>query len=488
MILQFVFLLYLLVLGFSFLSLFRKEIGQPFILLLAFPSGLILWSLIILLFLILGIPPLQPIILGIDFLVLAAVLYVNIKKRNFSQWRISSIVIYLILFGIVSSVLLAFNISFLSNDSWLLIIGGKSLATTGHIHNTLLASKGILSYVILSCAPYFGFTYPYALFPLLMMNLIFVMFYGIYSSSGEKRIRLNQPFLFSSLTMLFVLSGFFIIFNMFYIICNVFAAAFSFFALYGIYMRLLTQIRFWSIFSGLMLIGFSLSRLESNLFFLIPIIIVLSLNDIPSKEKIIYVSTVVGISLLWLFRLSFLLSDFDFHEIRTGYSFPIIGIFISLYLGVLLYLLFSQKGVFASINAHLPLIVLLALAAGWAYLLFTRGLYVKGVGLMIFKRYGDLIINVLRDGRWGMLWVGLSVLFAVAFFLKKIKYESVFLIYIFSFFLLFNVLNLYRYGWRRGWGDSGNRMLLYVVFVVAFYVFSKFSAFFFQRKQLNDAQ
>jgi len=487
MIQQFIFLFVVFIIGFCVLLFFKDRILQAYIFLLAFPMGLIVWTLIILVLEIFGIAPVKPLIWCLDGLVLISMVAFHVRKKNYSSIGIKSVGIVLILYILLALGFITFNYSYLSNDSWLLIIGGKNLVSSGGLPEVLLTLKGIVSYIILSSSYIFGFSYPNALFPILSLSLILTFFYGLYTASGYKKIQFNTIFIFNSLAVIFLVSGYFVFFNIFYVISNSLAAAFLFFSIFGLYQRLQTGVWFWTLFSCLNLVGFSLSRLETNIFVLPAIIIILSRKEIPEREKLLYVSPIVIICLLWFFRLANLLSNYNFREAKSGYNYKIITVLIAVYLFVFIYSMISRFRPFKSMNPYLPYLMIVVLTASWVYLLFTKGLFVRGSIIMIMKKYGDLVINILKDGSWAIIWIGLIFLMVIAVLLKKIKFESVFLYYIISFFLLFNTINLYRFGWRRGWGDSGNRMLLHVVFIIAFYIFLKFAYFLFDREQLNES-
>jgi len=315
-----------------------------------------------------------------------------------------------------------------------------------------------------------------------------LFFYGLYSVNKETRIKSGLRFNFFFLSLIFLLSSYFIFFSVFYVISNVLTAAFSFFAVFGIYKRLQSNRSIWTVFVILMVIDIALLRLEGSLFFLIPVVIYLAQEKIPPKEKLIFAIAGIGIPLLWFFRLSFMLSDFVPRRMKVAYTLPILTLLILIYMVLLFYVFISRKKILKKLSPFLPLLFLLTLSLTWTYMILTRGLVIKGAALMIIKRYGDLIFNVLKYGKWGIAWIALFVLFFLAVFLRRMKYESVFIYYIASFFLLYNAVNIYRFGWRTGWGDSGNRMLLHIVFILAFYVFMKIGgALFKERNQQNES-
>jgi len=172
---------------------------------------------------------------------------------------------------------------------------------------------------------------------------------------------------------------------------------------------------------------------------------------------------------LWHAYLACILSGFTHKYVLTSHRALLI---MALYIAAFILLILSQKISLRRLKKYFPLAMVYSLTLGWSFIIFTRGLIEKG-NMLILERYGILTLNVLKNGGWGILWVILTVLFIICLLLKRFPYESLFTYYILSFFLIFNILNLYRGGWREGWGDSGNRMLIQGIFIVAFYTFYK---------------
>jgi hypothetical protein len=408
-------------------------------------------------------------ILLIYLALLTAMTTINLKKRNFSKKIIVPSLFYLIIFSLISLLFIIFNYSFLSHDSWVLTIGGKYLALSHEIPDYFLGMAGLFSYIIHSASSFFGFDYIYALYPLITASFFIFFLYNLYSPQGEKKPGLNREFFLCLLLVLFLLTTFFILFNANYLHSNLLYAVYSFIALTGLWMRVVNRKRSWLIISSLALLTSSFLRMEGPLFSLIIIIILLSLKTISFKEKLFYSGIAVLPVIVWNIRLFFILpAQTDEHFLSP----PRVLLVAVLYSLALAALLFNPRGFLRKLKQYYPLSMLYFLSLGWSVLIFVKGLEEEDY-LLVLKRYGILLNNVLKNGGWGISWTAIAALFVLSLFFKGFKHESVFLYYIFSFFLLYNSIHLFRGGWRLNWGDSGNRMLLHIIFLLSFYAFLK---------------
>lgn len=481
MINQFVFLLFLAILGTSFMFLFRKNISLINIYALSLPMGLFLWGFILLILLIPGIPFNALFIIFLNILLLAAFLLFHIKHKNFFKKDLICFAIYFISLCFLSIFFISVNYSFLSNDSWNLLIGGKYIATYHDLTEGLIAKGGIFSFIINASGSLYGFDYPYALYPLMALSFFLFYFYNLYSPFNGEKLALNRKFSFNLLTILFLLSGYFILFNAYYLHSNLIYGIYSFIALYGLWKRSADGDKNWLIISAVALFTSSFLRMEGPLFSLIIIIILISARKIKFKEKLYYVGAFSLFIAVWHIKLSFILKEQSSKYFLDTNRALLITIFYFLTFAVLL---FSQRGVLNRLKEYFPLMMLYILSIGWTILIVTKGLKIRQ-DLLILKRYGIFILNAVKYGGWGITWIALGLLFIIGLSLKRVKDESVFLYYIFSFLLLFNIIHLFRGGWRLSWGDSGNRMLMHVIFVIAFYAFLKFRSVLFPKNQIE---
>ena len=470
MINQFIFLLFLGILGLNFMLFFRKTLSLINIYALSLPMGLSFWEFILLILFISGLPFNAYVIVFLNLFLLTTFIIYNFKNKNFSKKDLRYSVIYFLSFSLSSTFFIIVNYSFLTNDSWALLLGGKYIAAYNNLSENLIPLGGTYSYFIHSSSSLFGFDYLYALFPLMALSLSLFYSYNLYSPLRGKSLALNQEFFFSLLSVLFLLSSYFILFNANYLHSNLIYGFYSFIALYGLWKRLMSGDRNWLIISCVALLTASFMRTEGPLFSLIIIIILISTRIIKFKEKLYYVGIILLFVVAWYVKLLFI-----FPGLTSKYSLNTdrVILIIILYFITFTVLLLSQKITLNKLNKYFPLIMLYSLSLMWSVLIFTRGLKIKG-GVPVLKKYGIFIVNTIKYGGWGVTWIALGLLFIAGLSLKRVKYESVFLYYIFSFALLFNSINLYRGGWRLSWGDSGNRMLMHIIFIIAFYAFLKF--------------
>jgi len=484
MINQFIFLLVFVLLGLSVTCLFRKKIKKFFVFILSLPVGLSFWGLIILFFLIIGIPANRYVVLILNIFITITFFFIGWRRQRLSKREIRDVVIFLLVYSSVIFIFLKLNFSILTNDSWNLFIGGEYITSFTEMPDRFLAIYGIFQYTIMASGSIYGFDYLYALSPLMILSLSLILWENAYFFFRERQLRFDVRVLFSLVIVLFPLSGFLVSVGVFYISSNISTAFFAFFSLFGIWKRCESGKRLWTLFSALMLVPVGLMRPEGSLFILINIIIFISLSEVQYKEKMLYSFGVLVPISLWFLKLAINLTSYTDPQSNYLYSSDRLMLILFLYMLLLFYMTFLHKKLPQKLVDTFPIIMLYVLAIGWTYFLFYRGLTMK-LGLLIVQNYGNFIVNLLKDGYWGGLWIALGILFLLSLCIKKIKHESIFLYYIFSFVFLYNIVHLFRKGWRIGWGDSGNRMLFHILFIVCFYVFLKFLNFLFPKKEAN---
>ena len=477
MINQFLFLFFLEVLGLSFMILFKKNLDRAYLYLLSFPMGVSLWVFLILIFLCTGLHLYRWAVLTASFLMLGAFFLMDLKKKAFSREERMPLVILLLSFAALSFVFLGLNYSFFTNDSWALVAGGRTIALSTGLPARLLAEKGIFSYILHSAGSFWHFDYLYALYPMITLFLMLFFIYSLYAPFEKKRISLNRHLAYSGLAALFLLSTFFILMNSTYIHSNLLYGFYAFIAVFGLWKRLRGDHSVWLVVSILALLSSVFIRVEGPLVALIPVILLISTRELSLKDKRIYVLSVTLAVSAWFLKLFFVFSGFTGKKLNADRSLFVILIYLLCLLGSWL----SEKRGLARLRSYGPPAMLYALAFLWSYFIWTKGMSMKG-GDLIIRRYGILLVNILRDGGWGITWMALFFLFIAALFMARFPQESLFAYTILSFGLLFNSLNLFRGGWRVGWGDSGNRMLVHIIFILGFYIFLKFKVMIFKNE------
>jgi hypothetical protein len=477
MINQFLFLFFLEVLGLSFMVLFKKNLDRAYLYLLSFPMGVSLWAFLILIFLGAGVPVRRGAVLTASFLMLGVFFLMDLRKKAFSREERLPLAILLLSFAALSFVFLSLNYSFFTNDSWGLVAGGRTIALSTRLPARLLAETGIFSFILHSAGSFWHFDYLYALYPMIALFLVLFFIYGLYAPFGMKRISLNRHLAFSGLAALFLLSTFFILMNSAYIHTNLLYGFYTFIAVFGLWRRLQGDHSAWLVISILALLSSIFIRVEGPLVALIPVILLISARELSFKDKGIYVLSVTLAVSAWFLKLFFVFSGFTGKKLNADRSLFVILIYLLCLLGSWL----SEKRGLARLRSYGPPAMLYALAFLWSYFIWTKGMSMKG-GDLIIRRYGILLVNILRDGGWGITWMALFFLFIAALFMARFPQESLFTYTILSFGLLFNSLNLFRGGWRAGWGDSGNRMLVHIIFIMGFYIFLKFKVMIFKNE------
>ncbi|MBN1274309.1 MAG: hypothetical protein JXB26_18770 [Candidatus Aminicenantes bacterium] len=481
MIAQFIYLITVFLLGVSFLKRFGKNLGILHHFLLSFPTGLVVWCLTVLVLFIMGLSDQRWLVFLVQAVVfIGCLLPFRWQKKG---WKLHIFAIFLAIFTVIALFFLNLNLSFLSNDSWTQVSNGKIITSPYLLPDNIVASSGILTYILHSAPPIFGFDYLYSIFPLMAFFALLLLAVNVYAPEGTSGLFTGGPFLLAILAVIFTSGSFFFFFNTFFVHSGMPAGVAIFIAVFGLWKRLSTGDTAWNAVAVPSLVFFTLVRIEAPLFTIFYLVILFSLEEVGFKEKAFYFGAVFLFLGMWSFYLFVSLQDYwltvNKYYMTSERVLMVMGAYVLLF--VLLFL--TRWRLFNRLEKYLPFALVYFLTAGWTYVLFTHGLKVKGDGL-ILQRYSNLILNVVREGGWGLLWIALIPLFIAAFFLKKIPGESPVVMFIVSFFLFFQPLHLFRGGWRQGWGDSGNRMLHHILPVLIFYVFLKFRYSLFSEKTL----
>lgn len=474
---QFLFLTTAFILGAVFLLRFGRDLQPHYQFFLSFPIGLVIWCLAVFILHVLGISDKTGLVFLFQGIIFIGCLFSLRRLKNRRIFR--DLVLFTSIFIFLALIFLVFNFSFFSNDSWTQISHGRIIASSWNISDHFAASSGILSYIIQSAAVYYGFDYLYSIYPMLSFFFLCLLASCVFNPFEKKDFNLVGPAVLAGSAVLMTTGSFFFFFNSFYIHSNMMAGVYVFIAVFGLWKRITTGKKSWNAVAVPALVFFTLVRVEAPIFTLLFLVLLFSQEELILKEKSLYFGTVFLFLLLWNLRLAFMLRDYDLTRNKYHLTWERVLLVVGMYVFLFGFLLLLRWKVIDRIKRFFPFIMLYGLTAGWTFLLFYHGLKVKG-GELILSRYTDLAVNIFREGGWGLLWAALIPLFVAAVFLRKIPGESPVLVFILAFFLLYQPLHLFRGGWREGWGDSGNRMLLHILPVVLFYVFLKFRLSFFK--------
>jgi hypothetical protein len=309
------------------------------------------------------------------------------------------------------------------------VLGGRSIVMANYLPESLITSGGVFAYLIHSAGLAFGFDYIYALYPLMALSFFLFFFWSLFSPLKERRLALNGELIFSLIASLFLVSSYFILFHTVYIHSNLIFGIYVFIAIIGLWNRLVRKERNWLVISFVALTTSSFCRLEGALFSLIIISVFISLEIISSKEKMFYIGAFSLIVIIWHMKLFFTLSlNTSKYFLSPKRALTVATLYVLTF--VLLWL--SQKRPLRKWKKYLPILMLYVLSVGWSILILTLGLRIKG-GLLVLNRYGFLLLNMMKQGGWGITWIAVVLFFVVALFLKRFKHESLFIYFIFSF-------------------------------------------------------
>lgn len=310
-----------------------------------------------------------------------------------------------------------------------------------------------------------GDEYYYLLHPLLFTSLcalFFLLFFEIRSwerRPGEALLWL----LFAG----WVLSSFFVLFHVFYVHTNMPSGIYLFLA-FSCYAYALKRedAAFLPLFF-LAMFAFSLLRVEAP-FFVASAILFAG----------VFYDDFKGISTWWLYFLVLPLAVWDLRIVwllngNEGLAGPVLLGAQALGLLVLPALIQALKKV--GINRRQ--------LQRWALISLCVVVFI--LSLVRFDsfavNFASVFSNFFFTGRWGSLfWGGLFLLLVLVEDLRRDMISQLFIPYATFYFLGLLLLGFMRVPYRLGWGDSLNRMMITIVPVVLFYLFTALHRAFFR--------
>jgi hypothetical protein len=215
----------------------------------------------------------------------------------------------------------------------------------------------------------------------------------------------------------------------------------------------------WMIVGMLALLGFSLVRLESPVFALPFLILLISGGKIPYRIRLVSILPYLISLIIWYFYLLRGVGDVDL-TLDQARTLAIIGALVAC---VFLVIFSEVNWIKRWVLPLLPKIML--------------GVLVLVVAYMVLQKPGHMytsmkvtLKNVLITGRWGITWIIFTLVFLFSLIGSGFLEEGYFFIGISSFFLILLAISYFRVPYRVGWGDSANRMLTHILPVISIYV------------------
>jgi hypothetical protein len=220
----------------------------------------------------------------------------------------------------------------------------------------------------------------------------------------------------------------------------------------------------WLVFAVLGLLGFCLTRIESPLFSLIYLALVVSRAGYSYRVRLTLTLSFLLPVIVWYLVIG-VSTIYGVKYLNPTNTLGMVGLMAAF--GLLVGLTGIRK-LERWILAYLPVSMFLVILAG--------------VGLMFILKSEHMLIsldsmlqNTFMTGRWGATWYVLVILLVLAIWQPPVHFEGLFAWSIPIFVLLLLALVFVRNPYHLRWTDSANRMLTHLAPVVLLYLMIKYS-------------
>lgn len=479
MITQILFLSGLYVFGVYFGLLFIRQLPLAFIGITGFLWGALFWVVGGVILNILMVPytitsmAILFILLSVGF----GILHIRNKTWQLTGRDLVCLMAIAIVFILVLLLASHYNFSVASTDSFIYIVTGRRIPYEGFSQSVMveLADRGASQPLLQSASVFLGADYIYAAQPAFGLSLAGIYFYLSHRILGHLLTDKRLAWSLSILSGLVLFSTYFVVFHYFYIHTNLICAVYLFLGLYGFWLASVEAKDSWMIVGMLALMGFSLARLESPIFALPFLVVLISQGKIPYRIRLVSILPYLISLIIWYFYLLRGVGDVDLTLDQTR-TLTVIGA-----LAACIFLL-----IFSEVNwikrwalPHLPKIMLGVLVLVVVFMVIQKPEHMYTSMKVTLK-------NVLESGRWGITWVVFALLFFFSLFGSGFLKEGFFFYGISSFLLLLLAISYFRVPYRVGWGDSANRMLIHILPIISLYMLMRISQSLSGRGLIQD--
>ena len=354
-----------------------------------------------------------------------------------------------------------YNLSVASTDSIIYIVTGRRIPYEGFSQSVMveLADRGGFLPLLQSASFFLGDGYLSAAQPIFGLSLALIYFYLSHRIFKHVLVDKKLALTLSILSGLVLFSTYLMVFQTFYIHTNLICAVYLYLSVCGFWLALVEEKDSWMILGMLALLGFSLARLESPVFALPFLILLISAGKTPYRIRLTSILPYLISLILWYLYLLRGVGDVDLTLDQTR----ILAITGSLAACIFLVIFSEVNWIKRWVLPHLPKIMLGVLVLVVAFMVIQKPEHMYTSMKVTLK-------NVLESGRWGITWVVFLLLFILSVFGSGFLKEGYFFYGISSFLLLLLAISYFRVPYRVGWGDSANRMLIHILPVISLYV------------------
>lgn len=389
---------------------------------------------------------------------------VHLVRRTLSAQQWGGLILSTALVAAAAFAAGRYNFAVASFDSYAQMRLAQAFAVHGGIDSTVhsaIASWGVFLLLMQSTAIFLRLEYLWALGPVNM--LVFACTFGWLQARCLRVLgtpaRLSAAL--SVLTIAFVATTYFMLFNVFYIHNSLLSMVYLSVGVVSLWMFFASRQTAWLLPGTICLICVALLRIEAPLVGLIFAAILVAGRDVSYRARLLVAVSYSAALLVWYGVLLSIIGKGT--EILTPHRAYVIMAAIAAFAAVTAASRWSHV---ARLMRWVPMTVLVTLSAAVAASAIAKPEHTS-------KSIQALFRNLVETGNWGHAWgiIGVGLLIALA--LPRLPHGQLFSIGLPSYAFMIVGMGMFRVPYRIGWGDSGNRMLTHIVPLVVLFLAMK---------------
>ncbi len=453
--LQLLFLIYIFLLGFSFVLFFKKWIPFKFLVFSSFLWGSILFASILIIINIIGVKLSSQIIFLLMIISLTIPIVIGIKNRLFltsNEWIV--FIKTIIPFSLLNYLFITFNYTLATSDSFSILRIGRSISFWGFDQNVLerMLVRGVFIPILQSTSVFINSDYLVSLQFSFAFSFILVFYYLSEHILQSFFVNKNivTPLVITS-TFLLVSTPLFIV-QFFYIHGTLTSGIFLFTAISSYWLSVTEKNNYWLVFFLLSSIGVFFSRAETFIYMDILLILILLTNNFSYKSRLILFLPVIIIQLAWFLYILFRIENFSSYVNPQRFILIIFGLIMLIGM-----IIFSNKSFLAKILQIFKLEFFLI----FIYFIVLIFILIRPDHMLI--SIGSFLSNTFVTGYWGFSFWLIFPLLIISLFIKSQPFVTFLRTFILSTIGSIFVLVIIRPPYHLYWTDSSNRLMTLIL-------------------------
>ena len=396
---------------------------------------------------------------------------INQKKYLFSINYFEQLKILFIGFALVFSVYYISKYlevyTFLETDSATNIGLANYFSNNGEVIPLLFQFRQIFIPSLLMLGKLFSGEITFIVYP--FFSIWFGICFGYFIYLTSKKNITSQNILLSVISLFILITNKQYLMHSFYVGEHLFVAIFLFLCVYFLNEYQEKSANNSLIISAIFLSLFAISRRESIIFIIIPVICYLLINHNKNNKSEFIFLKIISLILIPIYSIGFIMVLDNWYLDIINYTskgkdviFYLISIIIIIMTFFLIIILFIKK----SLSKFYYLITKIIYVASFSSLIVFSFIFSD-------KIFPSLIAtknNLFNFQMWGLTWYLIPILIITAVKFLKNNENDIFLFTAVNIFILQFLLVLGRAPYREGWGDSFNRMAIHVLPLFVFFI------------------